>query len=186
MARQALGDREQALASLARALELAEPGGWVRCFADEGAPMAKLLSAVLRSTVQRSAISRQRSAVGSQQQGRTVDPAYVARILAACEQGAHKGDASDAVGLAVSLTDFAHTGTERPSPTPHLQEVDALSARELEVLRLLTTHLSSTEIARELYVSKNTVRSHIGHIYDKLGAHSRAEAVARAKELGLL
>lgn len=69
-----------------------------------------------------------------------------------------------------------------PSPTL----VESLSERELEVMRLLPSDLSSPEIARELYVSVNTVRSHIGHIYGKLGVHSREEAVQRAQELGLL
>jgi DNA-binding CsgD family transcriptional regulator len=46
--------------------------------------------------------------------------------------------------------------------------------------------LSSVEIAEELYISRNTVRSHIGHIYDKLGVHSREEAVQQARDLGLL
>jgi LuxR family maltose regulon positive regulatory protein len=74
----------------------------------------------------------------------------------------------------------------RPSSPTQAWGVDSLSDRELDVLRYLPTHLSSTEIARELYVSRNTVRSHIGHIYDKLGVHSRTEAVERAHELGLL
>jgi LuxR family maltose regulon positive regulatory protein len=64
--------------------------------------------------------------------------------------------------------------------------VEPLSERELEVLRLLPADLTSTEIAQELYVSKNTVRTHISHIYDKLGVHSREDAVQRAEELGLL
>jgi LuxR family maltose regulon positive regulatory protein len=64
--------------------------------------------------------------------------------------------------------------------------VDPLSERELQVLRLLTSHLSSTEIAGELYISVNTVRFHIKNIYSKFGVHSRAEALDRAKDLGLL
>jgi LuxR family maltose regulon positive regulatory protein len=63
---------------------------------------------------------------------------------------------------------------------------ESLSERELEVLRLLNTHLSSTEIAEQLYISVNTVRYHIKNIYGKLGVHSRSEAVQRVGELGLL
>ena len=55
-----------------------------------------------------------------------------------------------------------------------------------EVLRLLRTELSGPEMARELYVSVNTVKTHTKRIYDKLGAHSRYEAVERAHELGLI
>jgi LuxR family maltose regulon positive regulatory protein len=63
---------------------------------------------------------------------------------------------------------------------------EPLSERERQVLRLLTTHLSSTDIARELYLSPNTVRTHIKRIYSKLDVHSRNDAVERARQLGLL
>lgn len=63
--------------------------------------------------------------------------------------------------------------------------VDELSARELEVLRLLRTDLSGPDIARELVVSLNTVRTHTKNIYSKLGVSGRREAVTRARELGL-
>jgi LuxR family maltose regulon positive regulatory protein len=61
-----------------------------------------------------------------------------------------------------------------------------LSQRELEVLRLLPSRLSQREIAAELYVSFNTIRTHTRVIFRKLGVTSRAEAVRRARELGLL
>jgi len=61
-----------------------------------------------------------------------------------------------------------------------------LSQREIEVLRFLPGQLSQREIAAELYVSFNTIRTHTRAIFQKLGVTSRAEAVARARELGLL
>jgi LuxR family maltose regulon positive regulatory protein len=61
-----------------------------------------------------------------------------------------------------------------------------LSERELAVLRLLASRLSQREIAAELYVSFNTVKSHTRSIFRKLGVDSRAEAVDRAREHGLL
>jgi len=61
-----------------------------------------------------------------------------------------------------------------------------LSKRELDVLRLLDSHLSQREIATELYVSFNTVRTHVRVIFQKLGVSTRAEAVERARGLGLL
>jgi LuxR family maltose regulon positive regulatory protein len=64
--------------------------------------------------------------------------------------------------------------------------LERLSPRETEVLRLLTTHLSHAEMAEELVVSVNTVRSHVKSIYSKLDVHSRMEAIERARELGLL
>jgi LuxR family transcriptional regulator, maltose regulon positive regulatory protein len=54
------------------------------------------------------------------------------------------------------------------------------------VLRYLPTNLSAPEIASELYVSLNTVKTHTRNLYTKLGTHHRAEAVARARSLGLL
>ncbi len=71
-------------------------------------------------------------------------------------------------------------------PASPRQLTEALSDRELEVLRLLVTHLTSREIAEELYISVNTVRFHTKNIYGKLGVHRRADAVERARELGLL
>ena len=53
-------------------------------------------------------------------------------------------------------------------------------------MRYLPSNLKASEIASELTVSTNTIRTHLRHIYAKLDAHGRAEAVARARELGLL
>ena len=64
--------------------------------------------------------------------------------------------------------------------------IEPLSEREIEVLRLLITHLSRKEIADQLCVSPNTVRFHLKNIYTKLGVHSRSDAVQRAEELNLL
>jgi LuxR family transcriptional regulator, maltose regulon positive regulatory protein len=66
------------------------------------------------------------------------------------------------------------------------QPSDLLSGSEARILRFLPTNLSAPEIAGELSVSVNTVRTHVRHVYDKLGAHSRAEAVDQARALGLL
>ena len=64
--------------------------------------------------------------------------------------------------------------------------LEPLSSTETRIMRYLPTNLKATEIATELYLSANTVRTHLRHIYAKLDAHSRSEAVARARELGLL
>lgn len=68
--------------------------------------------------------------------------------------------------------------------TPEL--VDQLSDRELAVLRYLPSRLSNPEIATKLYVSVNTVKTHVKAVYRKLGVTSRSEAVERAEELGLV
>ena len=67
-----------------------------------------------------------------------------------------------------------------------MPEADALSDRELQVLRLLGSELTGPEIARELFVSHNTIRTHTKHIYTKLDVSSRRAAVSRARERGLL
>jgi LuxR family maltose regulon positive regulatory protein len=68
--------------------------------------------------------------------------------------------------------------------SPRLAE--PLSQSEIRVLRYLPTNLSAREVARELSVSLNTVRTHSRHIFAKLGVHRRTEAVTRARALGLL
>jgi len=64
--------------------------------------------------------------------------------------------------------------------------MEPLSESELRVLRYLPTNLSASEIADELYVSVNTIKTHMRNLYAKLGTHRRAEAVSLARTLGLL
>lgn len=61
-----------------------------------------------------------------------------------------------------------------------------LTGRELDVLRLLDTGASNREIAKALFVTEATVKTHLVHVFEKLGADSRAKAVAIAREAGLL
>jgi DNA-binding CsgD family transcriptional regulator len=77
-----------------------------------------------------------------------------------------------------------HAPAARPSDAAPLEE--PLSETELRVLRYLPTNLRGPEIAAELFVSLNTIRTHLRNLYGKLGVHSRADAVNRARELGLL
>jgi LuxR family maltose regulon positive regulatory protein len=83
--------------------------------------------------------------------------------------------------LSTILDMLAGSSPEEPAPL-----LDELSEAELRVLRYLPSNLKAPEIASELYVSPNTVRTHLRHIYAKLHAHTRSEAVSRARELGLL
>jgi LuxR family transcriptional regulator, maltose regulon positive regulatory protein len=64
--------------------------------------------------------------------------------------------------------------------------LEPLSSTEIRVMRYLPTNLTGPEIARELSISRNTVKTHIRNLYAKLGTHTRAEAVQRARALGLL
>jgi LuxR family maltose regulon positive regulatory protein len=136
-----LGRREvpAALVVLRRAVDLAEPEGQARVFADEGAPMGSLLNSLAK------------------REGST---GYVRRLIAAS----------------------AGAGT-RPSSPQTL--VAPLSDRELDVLRLLATDLGGPDIARQLSVSLNTMRTHTKSIYAKLGVTNRRAAVRRATELDL-
>ena len=77
----------------------------------------------------------------------------------------------------------AQLASERGSSVPG---ASALTAAELRLLPLLTTYLSFPEIARELFLSRHTVKSQANSIYRKLGVSSRSQAVARSRELGLL
>jgi LuxR family transcriptional regulator, maltose regulon positive regulatory protein len=77
----------------------------------------------------------------------------------------------------------ARTGAERG---PGASGASSLTAAELRILPLLATHLSYPEIAAELFVSPNTVKSQTYSIFRKLGASSRNEAVIRSRQLQLL
>jgi DNA-binding CsgD family transcriptional regulator len=76
----------------------------------------------------------------------------------------------------------------RPAPPPGepAWPDEPLTDSEARVLRYLPTHMRAPEIAAELYVSANTVKTHVRNLYRKLGAHSRQEAVQRARAIGLL
>jgi len=76
------------------------------------------------------------------------------------------------------------TLSARAGQRPELRE--DLTESELRVLRFLPSNLSAPEIGRELYLSLSTVKTHMRHIYAKLGVHRRTEAIDRARELGLL
>jgi LuxR family maltose regulon positive regulatory protein len=64
--------------------------------------------------------------------------------------------------------------------------VEPLTEREVEVLRLIAAGLSNREIAQELVVAVSTVKSHVNHIYGKLGVKTRTQALVRAQVLDLL
>jgi len=68
--------------------------------------------------------------------------------------------------------------------TPH-QEI-GLSAREIEVLSCLARGLTTAQISNELFISENTVKTHVRHILEKLEASNRVEATRKAVQLGLI
>jgi LuxR family maltose regulon positive regulatory protein len=97
----------------------------------------------------------------AQAQAQGQQPAYVARLLAAC------------------------VGAPAAAPVPQ-PLVEPLSPRELEILGLIAQGLSNRQISERLFLALSTVKGHNGQIYAKLAVNRRTEAVARARELGLL
>ena len=143
LALQAQDDLAQAMTTLERALSLAEPGGFVRVFVDEGEPMAQLLY---------------------QAAARGIAPQYAGKLLAA----------------------FPAAEPPAKPRQPHMEMIEPLSEREIEVLQLIAEGLSNREIAQKLFLSVNTVKVHTYNIYSKLSVHSRTQAVAQARVLGVL
>ena len=161
------GEHAQAHHRLDAALALAAPEGILGIFLDLGAPLADLLAQNAPRTPHNHPHQE-----------------YRGRLLAAY---ALSGDGASARRrdelLALAAIPVTHTPSagER-SATLH----EALTERELEVLRLFAAGMTSTEIAEHFVVSINTVKTQLKSIYSKLGAHSRAEVVAYARERRLL
>jgi LuxR family maltose regulon positive regulatory protein len=153
----AQGNLPEALMALQRALELAEPEGYVRIFLDEGSSMLQLL--------------REAAARG-------IMPGYSTRLLAAFEAEQKGSTDKSSRNDTPALLPEGHRDGEPP--------IEALSQRELEILRLLETELSGPEIAHELMISLSTVRTHTKRIYSKLNVNNRRAAVKRAAELDLI
>ena len=94
-------------------------------------------------------------------------------------RSAHSGLVAEI--LAVSAGRVLPARAEEPRPT-----TQALSESEIRILRYLPTNLTAPQIGNELSVSRNTVKTHMRSLYAKLETHSRAETIARARDLGLL
>ena len=101
----------------------------------------------------------------------------VARLARAAAETLGTGSGTD---LSVAL------GAPSPSRSVPHQPTTILTERELSVLRYLPSRLTNAEIASECFVSVNTVKRHLKSIYTKLRVTSRADAVERARLLGLL
>jgi LuxR family transcriptional regulator, maltose regulon positive regulatory protein len=98
----------------------------------------------------------------------------------------HAGHRTAHASLIAETLSLLAGRTPVPLPDAAQPPLEPLSKSEMRVLRYLPTNLSAPEIANELYVSTNTVKTHLHHLYAKLGTHRRGEAVERARALGLL
>src|SRR4051812_32858078 len=145
-----------ALDALQDALEMAAPEGYVAVLTDEGAPMADLLRRFVSST------------------HRGYRPSVGEEIVA---------HAIHLLGAIPRSCDELDSATVRISRTAVL--IEPLTEREGEVLLLLAEGRSNREIAERLVVTLDTAKKHLTHIVGKLGAVSRTQAVARARELSL-
>jgi LuxR family maltose regulon positive regulatory protein len=146
----ASGEKGKAIAQLGEVLALAEGGGFIRLFVDEGPLMAQLLTEAARQGIM---------------------PDYANRLLAAF------GDLTKDEGRTTRVS----SSVLRPSSLP-----EPLSQRELEILKLVAQGRSNREIGERLFLALDTVKGHNRRIFDKLQVQSRTEAIARARELGLL
>lgn len=157
LAYQQLNETRQALQMLAHALALAEPGGVIRPFLDAGSSVKALLCTL---------VSDGRLA------GASSSSSYLHRLLAA-------------FGCSPDL----QAGRKESSPVrraeSQLLEQWHLNRREIEIIRLIATGLSTQAIAQRIILTESTVRWHIKNIYSKLHIHNRAQLVLRAHELGL-
>jgi LuxR family maltose regulon positive regulatory protein len=159
LAQAAFGDHSQAGQSLAQALALARPEGVRRLFLDAGKPMAALLRATL--------------------------PSLADQPLAAFAHGLlSESDARGAPDARGCDGRQATAPVAQPAaPNQTLEE--PLSPQEQRVLRLLAAGLSNPEIAAELVVSVNTIKTQVQSIYRKLNVSSRREVRAAARRLNL-
>jgi LuxR family maltose regulon positive regulatory protein len=107
-------------------------------------------------------------------------PPMVRLLEAAAKGGNAPGD------MRQLLAAFGQPVLTAPAKESLRTQIEPLSQRELDVLRLLATDLDGPEIARELIVSLNTLRTHTRNLYSKLGVNNRRAAVKRAEELQLL
>ena len=154
IALRAHGEKDKAAKLLVEALTLAEPGGFIRLFVDEGEPM-RLLILDFRSMIEKQGRSSIHPLLG-----------YVNKLLAAFPQS-------------VEATPQSKIANQKS------KMIEPLSERELEVLKMLRSELSGPEIAQQLIVSLNTLRTHTKNIFNKLGVNTRRAAVRRAEDLDL-
>ena len=154
------GEKDKAVQSLGEALALAEPGGFIRLFVDEGEKM-RLLIVDFRFSIEKQPREREPQLVD-----------YVDKLMAAFGQPA-------------TVTQ-SETSNQKSKIQNRKSKIDTLSPRELEILKLIAQGLSNRQISERLFLALSTVKGHSRIIFDKLQVQRRTEAVARARELGLL
>jgi ATP/maltotriose-dependent transcriptional regulator MalT len=153
-----MGDHPQADIALTKSLELAEPEGYLRIFLDEGQPMQNLLTQWLAHA------------------GTNPLREYAIRLLSQFE----------AEPQTITAAQGKNSPTGGPSASLGQALIEPLSQRELEVIHLIALGRTNQEIAQQLIISLGTVKAHTASIYRKLDVANRTEAVACARQLGIL
>jgi len=163
----AQGRRVLALETLAKALTLAEPGGYIRTFVNEGAALATLLVQVLEAL---------QTGVASPVVYK-VSPNYIHTILKAF--GPH-------ISSPTSIAEQAEQSYARSMNIQASMSIPELSKREQEILFLMAQGYSDREIAQQLILAESTTKTYAKRIYAKLDVKNRTQAVMRANALRLL
>jgi LuxR family maltose regulon positive regulatory protein len=177
---QAQGNQAQAIAELERTLTLTEPEGYIRIFVDEGEAMQLLISDFRH--LHRAANTTQVLAIAPQTHPLL---GYVNRILDFFPQPIEARLQSKTVNP--QYPHQAHTYPGEQCPREQVSEmIEPLTDRELEILRVIAEGHSNAEIGQRLCLALSTVKGHNLRIFNKLQVQNRTEAVARARELGLI
>ena len=150
------GQLEAGVSILEEAVTLASPGGWIRPFVEIGPVMETLLEQ----------LSAKKTAMP-----------FMDQVLAAFKQDWHS--------TIPAVSDSPDPVAPYGGHTISQPLIDPLTRRELEILELLAQHLYNKEIAEKLYISPETVKTHLKRIYEKLEVGSRRDAVTKAEELDL-
>jgi len=166
----ALGDNQDSLADVARAVELAEPEGFISIFVEEGRPIAEALTILLEHNP---------PAMDQSSYARRLP--FIRNILAA-----FPGQQPSRAARGEQSASTMPISREAAAMTESLAPLEPLTARELEVLRLIAAGDSNQTIAAKLVITVSAVKKHTGNIFGKLTVNSRTQAVARARLIGLL
>jgi ATP/maltotriose-dependent transcriptional regulator MalT/DNA-binding response OmpR family regulator len=154
----ARGNQDESLRALDEALTIGASGGMCRVFEDESRIVCDLLHV----------IEKHRASVKGMGSVNDGSLEYLRCIIGTFEKSARKEKSGPSVVV---------------SPQINMEEI---SERELQILRLLASGLGNKEIAAQLYLSEATIKWHLHHAYAKLGARNRLSAITRARELALL
>ncbi|HEX9027941.1 MAG TPA: LuxR C-terminal-related transcriptional regulator, partial [Anaerolineales bacterium] len=160
----ALGDAGASLADLAHALELAEPERFISVFIEEGPWLQTAMDDLLRRNLQGN-----------------IRASYVQELLSAFPETGPSGAAASMLPAPGSMA-----AKQADEVYEMAALIEPLTARELEILLLIAGGDSNRAIAEKLVITVSAVKKHTANIYGKLSVNSRTQAVARARQIGLL